>query len=298
MLKVGQIGLGNWGKRFLLVLNGIANVAVCANHSRQDERNWLGRKYPSIRHTFDIDDIINDVSIEAVFITSPIDTHYKITKQCLNGGKNVFVEKPMALSKEEVKELYSLARENNLALTAGYIFTYNPIFQHIEKLLVDDSINIILMQWEKYGTFKESILWNLVSHELSILYKLLGPSVLSIECIHKMGRITDMDSLLIKLHYEKKRCGIIIINRMSTIRRKSLLMETELGRLFLWENEKFSEYYDGKGYIEHFSNNLNTLKIELSNFIGMIETQNINYDEEMNIFISVVLNELMNQSQR
>ena len=294
MLKVSQIGLGNWGKRFLPVLNKLANVVICANHSGEDGRSWLKREYSDIRHTFVIDDIINDASLKAVFITSPIETHYKITKQCLVAGKNVFVEKPMAMSKQEVNELYSVASDNNLALVAGYIYTYNPILIHIKEIISSDPINTILMQWEKYGTFKENILWNLVSHELSILYNLMGPSVNNIEWIDKIGKVTDLDALLIKLYYDNNRNGIIIINRMSTTKRKSILIRTESGRVFIWENDKLFEYHDKKGYIELFTDGSNILEIELRSFIGSIETNIVNYDEkEMNAFITEIINELI-----
>jgi len=85
--------------------------------------------------------LIEDKSIEAVMIsTTPEPTHYPITKESLNAGKHVFLEKPIALELAEADELIALARSKDLLFTIGYSQRFNPKFAYVKRSIAEGRI--------------------------------------------------------------------------------------------------------------------------------------------------------------
>jgi predicted dehydrogenase len=97
MLKVGVIGCGYWGPKL------IRNFMTCSeteliwacdlDEKRLDKISSL---YPSVQKTTALDDLLADDSLEGVAIATPVNSHFSIARVCLEKGKHVLVEKPMA----------------------------------------------------------------------------------------------------------------------------------------------------------------------------------------------------------
>lgn len=73
-----------------------------------------------------IDEILEDSKIEAVFVATPTFTHYKIVKKVLMKGKHCLCEKPLTLDLEESRELTQLAADLNLVLQIGFMRRFDP----------------------------------------------------------------------------------------------------------------------------------------------------------------------------
>lgn len=289
MIRTGLIGLGNWGKRLLPILEMESEVVSCANRSDIESRDWLVENYPDVKHTYDVGDIFRDESIKAVVISTPIHTHFNLARQALVNGKHVFVEKPLVTSVQEVAELYDLARSKDLALTTGYIFLHNPVMREIQKIIDEDPVISLQMIWEKYGTFGESIYWNLISHELSIAFNLLGASLERMSLGEEMGTISDVDMTNLELQFSGGRVCNIATNRISQTKRKAIQIQTASSRSLEWEYETLYEVsYPGERTVL-FNNEANSLRIELGSFVESIDSGSHIYQEEMNAFITRVL---------
>lgn len=91
--------------------------------------------------TTDYRALVENPGIEAVMIsTTPEPTHYPITKECLNAGKHVLLEKPIALELSEADELIALARSKNLLFTIGYSQRFNPKFAYVKRSIENGTI--------------------------------------------------------------------------------------------------------------------------------------------------------------
>ena len=105
-VRVAVVGLGYWGPnlvRNLAELDAAELVAVC---DLDPERLALvGRRYPAVRRTVDVHDVIAADDIDAVLIATPVSTHHPLGMAALRAGKHVFVEKPLAMSAREASEL-------------------------------------------------------------------------------------------------------------------------------------------------------------------------------------------------
>ncbi len=91
--------------------------------------------------TLDYQDIIKNPSIVAVYIcTTPEQTHFPIARDCLQAGKHVLLEKPIALELWEADTLITLAKRGNLKFTIGYSQRFNTKIAYAKKKITDGTL--------------------------------------------------------------------------------------------------------------------------------------------------------------
>jgi UDP-2-acetamido-3-amino-2,3-dideoxy-glucuronate N-acetyltransferase len=94
IMKLAVVGAGYWGANLVRVLHGIGVLErICESDSLRAQE--LAALYPKVRVEHSFEALLADSSIAAVAIATPAETHFKLVKQALRAGKDVFVEKPM-----------------------------------------------------------------------------------------------------------------------------------------------------------------------------------------------------------
>lgn len=245
---VGQIGVGRWGKNILrTLLSNQITIAHIAYGGSSETREWLAHEHPHLSALTDYTTILADADVAAVLIATPIDTHQKIVREALKARKHVFVEKPLSISVEEVRELYALAEEKNRTLFTGYIYLFDPEFQALQKKLDDAENTHIEMNWEKHGSFESPLIENLLVHELALVHELIGDLALD--------TITQNEPNVFDAVF-KGECGTahIQIDRTKKEKKKLLTVKTE------------------NATYEHVFNNENLLALELNAFFETTKT--------------------------
>jgi len=135
-VSVAVVGLGYWGPNLVRTLwetDGVHVAAVCDRDTAA--LTSVVRRYPTIRAVERFEDLLADDAIDAIAIATPVHTHFPLARAALLAGKHVFVEKPMASSAEECRELIALADERALLLMPGHTFLYSPPVRRIKDLL-------------------------------------------------------------------------------------------------------------------------------------------------------------------
>jgi len=179
MIKTAVVGSGYWGKNLVRNLHELGGLAaICDNDPRVLSR--FEETYPGISTCQDLDLLLNDhpTKIDAVAIATPAATHYEVARKCLLAGKHVFVEKPLALTEEEGRDLIQLADEKKLTLMVGHILQYHGAVIKLKDLvdagelgkiryLYSNRLNIGKIRTE------ENILWSFAPHDISVILMLL-----------------------------------------------------------------------------------------------------------------------------
>src|SRR5262245_31850736 len=125
LVRVGQVGLGAWGANLVRNLDEVAELAwICDADGGRVEN--FGRRHPNARTTTNYADLLDDSTVEAVVIATPVPTHYALARAALAAGKHVFVEKPPAMRADEMEELVGLSEERGLVLMPGHLLLYHP----------------------------------------------------------------------------------------------------------------------------------------------------------------------------
>ena len=175
---IAHIGLGYWGKNILRVLHefGVLHTACDANPEIIAERKVTFR---GISYTTSLENILNNPEILAVTLATPAATHYQLAKRFLLAGKDVYVEKPLALTVQEGQELVELAEKQKRVLMVGHILQYHPAVMRLKELINTGALGRIQYLYSNrlnIGKLRteENILWSFAPHDISVILMLLG----------------------------------------------------------------------------------------------------------------------------
>ena len=95
----------------------------------------MRRLHPEVDTTDRFEELMNDAEIDAVVIATPVRFHYEMAKACLNAGKHVFIEKPMARTVAEAEELVALADQQGLVIMVGHTFLFSPAVRRMKQII-------------------------------------------------------------------------------------------------------------------------------------------------------------------
>jgi predicted dehydrogenase len=174
-VRVAVAGLGYWGPNVVRNLQehpAADVVAVC--DKRDDALDRVARRYPAVRTTQRFEDLLTDDEIEAVAITTPVGTHYRLAEMALDAGKHVFVEKPLAASTQKATHLAAHAARAGLVLMPGHTFLYSPPVNRIRELVQNGELGeiyFVSMSRVNLGLHQSdvSVTWDLAPHDFSML---------------------------------------------------------------------------------------------------------------------------------
>jgi len=178
VIRVGLAGLGYWGPNLARNFDDLSDLVwLCDLSTELLER--FGARYPNARTTARFEDLLEDESLQAIVVATPVTTHFDLARQALAAGKHVFVEKPPALSASEADELVALAEEHDLVLLPGHLLLYHPAVAKMKALIDSGELGDIRYLYgnrQNLGQIRidENALWSLGVHDLSVILHLLG----------------------------------------------------------------------------------------------------------------------------
>ena len=179
-MNIGVIGAGYWGPNLIRNFSQIqdCNMKTCCDLD-QKKLDRIKSLFPEIHTSQQIDDILNDPTIEGVAIATPVYTHFDLAKKCLVNGKSVLIEKPFASSSQQCRELIELAEKQQKILMVGHTFEYTASVNKIKEILDSGELGLIhyiSCQRLNLGLFQSDInvIWDLAPHDVSIILYLLN----------------------------------------------------------------------------------------------------------------------------
>jgi predicted dehydrogenase len=179
-VRVAAVGCGYWGPNVIRNLDAVPGFELCCICDVDADRlRPVAARYPSARTTTDVEDIFADPAIDAVYIATPVSSHFDLVKRALDAGKHVLVEKPLATTVEQAETLAELAVIRRLTLMVGHTFVFSPPVRKVKELIDSGSIGpIYYVETTRVnlGLFQKdvSVLWDLGPHDVSILTYWLG----------------------------------------------------------------------------------------------------------------------------
>ena len=183
MPRAGVIGCGYWGKN--LVRNFFQLGSLAAVCDVDEARLEQAAKTYSVAAVSQVEDLLAMPEIHAVVIAAPAARHFELAQKALRAGKDVLVEKPLALHPEEGEQLVELAKENSRVLMVGHLLQYHPAVLELRRLVRQGELGKIeyisssRLNLGKLRT-EEDILWSFAPHDISALLYLLDEAPISV----------------------------------------------------------------------------------------------------------------------
>jgi predicted dehydrogenase len=178
-VKIGVIGAGYWGPNLIRNFSQLPQADLRMVCDLQQERlDHIQSRFPEVQTSRNYLDLIHS-DVEAVVVATPVSTHYPLVKACLQAGKHVLVEKPLACNSAEGEEMVDLAYQMGRVLMTGHTFLYNPAVIAVRELIESGEIGQVYYvngTRVNLGLYQPDInvMWDLAPHDISILLYLLG----------------------------------------------------------------------------------------------------------------------------
>ncbi len=209
MTKVLLLGLGRWGVNHLRNLNTLPIELYAAEVGGQQLEPARKLGLPAARLTTDYKHFAEEV--DCVVIATPAQTHYPLCREFLAAGKDVLVEKPLALVNAEARELAELAGQNQRILQVGHILRFDPATVWLREAVRNGDFGRVNMLRGHFGGFKRprndsGVMFADGIHFVDLFNYLLDALPKTVLAVHHdfMGRGVE-DVSLLSLEYETPR---------------------------------------------------------------------------------------------
>ena len=185
-INVAVVGAGIWGVN--LIRNFYTLGALKLVCERDPERIKLIREqYPGIEIETDFNHLLQRSYIQALSIATPASTHANLTIQALESGKDVLVEKPMALRVPDGERMVETAQRHERILMVGHVLEYHSAILKLKELVDKGELGKVQYIYSNrlnIGVFRmeENALWSFAPHDISILLRLLGGMPEEVAC--------------------------------------------------------------------------------------------------------------------
>ncbi len=201
------VGLGYWGPNWIRNFSTLQCAQRLVACDLNTERlSHLRELYPNLEVSQKFEEVLKDPEIDGVVIATPVSTHYRMAKQCLEADKAVVVEKPLATSRVEAADLVRVARLRDRVLMVGHTFEYSAPVLKLRELIASGEIGEVLYISSvraNLGLFQHdvNVVWDLATHDISIILMLLGEMPESVSCQGQSHFRRDVEDVaLITLH--------------------------------------------------------------------------------------------------
>ncbi|MDA9961788.1 Gfo/Idh/MocA family oxidoreductase [Opitutales bacterium] len=184
LTEIALVGCGYWGKNLCRNFHGLNALGrvIDATESGQAQARLIA---PGIKVSSHIEDALNDPQIHAIALATPAETHAELAIQAMKAGKDVFVEKPMALTLEDAEQMQSVANQTDQILMVGHLLEYHPAVLKLRELIDSGELGKINYAYSNRLNFgkvrtEENALWSFAPHDFAVILRLIGQSPIEV----------------------------------------------------------------------------------------------------------------------
>lgn len=285
--RIGIVGSGRIAKRFVPEAYHVSRVKIVSIYNPNE------KEAKEFKDLFNLEEAHHSLenffgNIDAVYIASPHRTHYEYIKESLTQGKHVLCEIPLCLEEEQVKEVYELAKSQNLVLLEASKTAFSPAFLHLVRIIKSGIIGEIVDVQASLSklvnrTFREfdanqdgGSMTELSPLPLMAIIKLLGRDVIDYKFYSRLEEDVDVFTKAI-FTFPNAVASMTIGLGVKT--EGNLVVSGTKGYLYVpspwWKTEYFEIRYEDQNlnrkFYYHFAEE--GLRYELQEFISMIASQ-------------------------
>lgn len=228
-IAVGIIGCGYWGPNLIRNFSACPRTRLAAVYDASPEKlEALRRQHPHLNLVSSLDEFL-DLPLEAVAIATPVSTHFSLAARCLEAGRHVLVEKPLASTAAEAQALIDLAKLHQRVLMVDHTYLFSNAIRRVKELVTQgelgdlyyiDSVRINL------GLFQHDInvVWDLAPHDLSIADHIFGYPVAGVSAwgsAHTASGLEDIAYL--NLDFGNRRMANFHVNWLSPVKVRQMI---------------------------------------------------------------------------
>ncbi len=247
MIGIGIIGYGYWGPNLSRCVADTEGCFVAAIGDLSPKAlAKAAKRHPTARLATDWKQVINDPTVDAVMVATPVEAHFHIALAALQAGKHVLVEKPITPTSREAEILIAEAKARKVVLMVDHTYVYTSAVRKIRDLVVAGEVGDIYYYDStrvNLGLFQHdvNVIWDLAVHDLAILDFLLGEPPVAVSANganHVTGGPDNM--AYITLYFENGVIAHVNVNWLAPVK----IRQTVIGgsrRMIVYDDLQPSE---------------------------------------------------------
>mgnify|MGYP001218165214 FL=1 len=289
--KVGLVGCGYWGKNLCRNFKSLGALGMVVD-STQSGKETATELAPGVPVSSSFDDVLGDDSIHAVALATPAETHAALSIKAMEAGKDVFVEKPMALNLEDVDRMREFAEREGRVLMVGHLLEYHPAVLKLRELISNGElgqVNYVYSNRLNFGKVRteENALWSFAPHDVAVILRLMGKS--PIEASATGGSyLTEglADVTVSNLRFENNSRAHIFVSWLHPFKEQRLVVVGDRKMAIFNDVAPFGEKLKLYPNSVEFEGEMPVLRKEDAQFVEHLDTEPLR--EECNHFLNCV----------
>ena len=279
--KVTVVGCGHWGKNIIRNLAALGALGAVSDRDMARARE-LGDAYGV--PVADIDTAMTDGAHPALAIVTPVITHMELVSRALKSGKDVYVEKPLALTRRDAEVLLGLAREQKRVLMVGHLLRYHPGFMKLIEQVQAGVIGKIrhvaahrLHYWPMHP--EEDVIADLAPHDLAMIDGIL-PEIPTDIYVRKHAILRGSSGDIAKVHLRYGDVGAhLLLSRVNPYKEHRFTVLGETGALVFddarpWDEKLVLSRAEGPALHQTIALEMDEpLGREMKHFVSCLETR-------------------------
>lgn len=184
--QIAVVGTGYWGKNLVRNFHQLGALGALCDNSPLAEAN-MREKYSGVPYYRDYSQVLANPGIDAVVLATPAITHHAMAMKAMESGKDVFVEKPLALDSAQGEDLLRMAERSARVLMVGHILQFHPAVIRLKEMIGSGELGRLQYVYSNrlnIGKIRteENILWSFAPHDISVMLALLGEEPCETSC--------------------------------------------------------------------------------------------------------------------
>jgi len=231
---VAVVGCGYWGKN--LVRNFAELGVLRAICDANDETLMAFQQQYGAEGVTSFHQVLAMPDVQAVVIATPAATHAELVLQALAAGKDVFVEKPLALTLEDALKIQAIAQKHDRILMVGHLLEYHPALVKLRTLMDDGKIGKLQYLYSnRLSTGKvrteENVLWSFAPHDICAILGCVGQLPRSVQAVGSTHLGTVEDVCWINLEFDHNIKAHIFVSWFHPFKEQRLVVTGDYGSL-------------------------------------------------------------------
>jgi predicted dehydrogenase len=231
MIKIAVIGYGYWGPNLVRNFAELEGASLTAIADLDESKlELVSRRFPGLRTTRHFMDLIQDPSIDAIAVATPVSTHFELGMAALKAGKHLWLEKPMAETSMQARQLAEEAAKRNLVLFVDHTFLYTGAVLKMAEIVRGGELGNVLYYDStrvNLGLFQRdvNVISDLAVHDFSILDHLLSEHPIAVTASgvnHFRG--TPENLAFISLFYESGPIAHVNVSWLAPVKVRQVLL--------------------------------------------------------------------------
>lgn len=229
-VNVGVIGVGAMGQNHVRVYSKIKNANLLAiSDLTKGTLSKVSKEYHTVGYV-DYSNVLEMPEIEAVSVCVPTTYHYEVVMKAIEQGKHVLVEKPIAFTLDEAKEMVDAAQDAGVKLATGHVERFNPAVLEAKRLIDDGVIGeVVSASAKRVGPFPPRIkdvgvTIDLAIHEVDIMFYLFDSPVSRVYANmgSRLEKCEYEDHAELMMKFESGTVGVLETNWLTPYKKREL----------------------------------------------------------------------------